>query len=257
MNSDRLRVLLEEVRDGTVRPEEALEELKSLPYVDLGFAKVDVHRQLRTGFPETVYCPGKTTGQVVEIVKTLAEGGSVVLVTKADEEKVVALREEGLRAAYNAQARAIVVNSPGPPPEGAPYVMVATGGTADIPVAEEAAVTVEAMGQPVKRLYDVGVAGLHRLLDHLGLLREAAAIVAVAGMEGALPSVIGGLVETPVIAVPTSTGYGVNLGGIAPLLTMLNSCAPGVVVVNIDNGYGAGFFAGLVAHRMAQAKVKS
>lgn len=249
MNVDKLRVLLESVREGTVSPDEALDQLKLLPYAELGFAKIDLHRQLRTGFPETVFCQGKTTQQVVEIVRSLSQDGCTVLATRADEEKFAALQNEGFTASYNAQARAIVVNPPPPPPKGAPFVLVATGGTADIPVAEEAAVTAESMGQAVERVYDVGVAGLHRLLEHLPLLQKAAAIVVVAGMEGALPSVIGGLVGGPVVAVPTSVGYGASFGGIAPLLTMLNSCAPGVAVVNIDNGYAAGFFAALVARR--------
>lgn len=252
MNVDKLRTLLEEVRGGTISPEEALKRLKLLPYADLGFAKVDLHRQLRIGFPETVFCQGKTTEQVVEIVRSLSQDGSTVLATRADEDKFAALQEAGLRASYNPQARTIVINPPPPPPEGSPFVLVATGGTGDIPVAEEAAVTAESMGHRVERLYDVGVAGLHRLLEHLPLLRKAAAIVVVAGMEGALPSVIGGLVESPVVAVPTSVGYGASFGGVAPLLTMLNSCAPGVAVVNIDNGYGGGFFAALVARMGAR-----
>jgi NCAIR mutase (PurE)-related protein len=257
MNVDRLRSLLEGLRDGKVSTEEALKQLRTLPYADLGFAKVDRHRELRTGFPETVLCLSKTTQQVVEIMRSLAEDGSTVLATKADEEKFAALVKEGFRASYNAQARMIVVNALNPPPSDAPFVLVATGGTGDIPVAEEAAVTAEAAGQRVERVYDVGVAGLHRLFGHLAKLQEAEAIVVVAGMEGALPSVVAGLVDRPVIAVPSSVGYGASFGGVAALLAMLNSCAPGVVVVNIDNGYGAGLFAAMIARRTSGRAVRA
>jgi NCAIR mutase (PurE)-related protein len=227
----------------------AMARLRNLPYEDLGFAKVDHHRSLRRGFPEVVYAEGKTTEQVVKIVRNMAERGSSVLATRASAEVFAAVRQAVPRATYHAVARMIVV--PGPrtrTPRGKPRapVLVITAGTADIPVAEEAAITAEWAGSPVERLYDVGVAGIHRLLDHGTIIRRAGVIVVVAGMEGALASVVGGLVDKPVIAVPTSVGYGASFEGLAALLAMLNSCASGVVVVNIDNGFGAGYFAGLI-----------
>ena len=237
MDRDRLKALLEDVRAGRLSPEEALARLRDLPYEDLRFAKVDLHRSLRGGAPEAVFCQGKTLDQVVAIVSRLAAHHDNVLATRATAEVAGAVAAAGLPHDYHAQARIVVVKPK--PVEGVGLIAVVTAGTSDIPVAEEAAVTAEVLGNRVERIYDVGVAGLHRVLDHHHVLSEANVIIAVAGLEGALPSVIGGLVDRPVLAVPTSVGYGASFGGIAALLAMLNSCAPGVSVVNIDNGYGA------------------
>ena len=237
MDREKVRRLLEAVAAGAVPPEQALGRLRNLPVEDLRFARVDLHRSLRHGVPEAVFCPGKTAEQVVAIVRRLAEEHDNILCTRVHGEAVDALRGSGLACRFHADARLVVVKPR--PLEGVGLIVVVSAGTADIPVAEEAAITAETMGNRVERLYDCGVAGLHRLVPYLDLLNEANAIIAAAGMEGALPSVIGGLVDRPVIAVPTSVGYGASFGGIAALLAMLNSCAPGVSVVNIDNGYGA------------------
>jgi NCAIR mutase (PurE)-related protein len=237
MDREKVRALLEAVATGAVTPEHALGRLRSLPFEDLSFARVDVHRSLRHGVPEAVYCRGKTASQVVAIARRLATDHDNVLCTRAEEATVDALLGSGLECRVHADARLVVVKPR--PADGIGLVVVVSAGTADMPVAEEAAVTAETMGNRVERLYDCGVAGLHRLVPHLDLLAEANVIIGVAGMEGALPSVIGGLVDRPVLAVPTSVGYGASFGGIAALLAMLNSCAPGVSVVNIDNGYGA------------------
>ena len=237
MDRQALRQLLEDLQAGRVGVEAAVTRLRDLPYEDLRFAKVDHHRALRAGAAEAVFCPGKTPAQVVEIVRRLAEHHPNVLATRADAEVARALAAAGLPHVYHEAARLAVVRPERG--EGVGLIAVVSAGTADLPVAEEAALVAEALGNRVERVYDCGVAGLHRLLDHYDLLAEANVIVAVAGMEGALPSVIGGLVDRPVVAVPTSVGYGASFGGIAALLAMLNSCAPGVSVVNIDNGYGA------------------
>ena len=237
MDREKVRALLEAVSRGAVTPEEALARLRALPVEDLRFARVDLHRSLRHGVPEAVFCPGKTPEQVVAIARRLAEGHDNILCTRADGAVVAALLSSGLDCRVHADARLVVVKPTRL--EGVGLIAVVSAGTSDMPVAEEAAVTAETMGNRVERIYDCGVAGLHRLVPHLDRLNEANAIIAVAGMEGALPSVIGGLVDRPVIAVPTSVGYGASFGGIAALLAMLNSCAPGVSVVNIDNGYGA------------------
>lgn len=225
--------------------EDALAQLINLPYEELGFAKIDHHRALRRGFPEVVFGPGKTPQQVAAIVERLASTSDRVLVTKVEPGCFDAVRECVPDAEYHPIARAITINRAKQAPS-RPGVMVICAGTSDIPIAEEAALTAELMGNAVERSYDVGVAGVHRLLDHLPWLRQAKVVVAVAGMEGALPSVVSGLVAVPVIAVPTSVGYGASFGGLAPLLTMLNSCAAGVSVVNIDNGFGAGYLAALI-----------
>jgi hypothetical protein len=252
MARDRIRELLDDVRAARVPVDVAVERLRGLPYVDLGFAKVDLHRALRAGAPEAVFCPGKTPLQVVAIVTRLAREHANVLATRADEAVASAIATAGLPHAYHEAARLVVVR---PEPVAAVgLIVVAAAGTADVPVAEEAALVAEALGNRVERVFDCGVAGLHRLLDHLPLLAEANVIVAVAGMEGALPSVIGGLVDRPVIAVPTSVGYGTSLGGIAALLAMLNSCAPGVSVVNIDNGYGAAHQASQINRLIAKIR---
>jgi NCAIR mutase (PurE)-related protein len=244
---DRLRTLLEDVKAGRLQTDEALALLRDLPYQDLEYVLLDHHRGLRKGFPEVVFCQGKTPGQVAEVLAQLSSRHDRVMATRADEETFRAVQESVPNATYHPQARIIVVDTTSAElrleTEGRGYVLVVSAGTSDIPVAEEAAVTLEVLGSPVQRLYDVGVAGLHRLLDKRESLFKAKVIIAVAGMEGALASVVGGLVACPVIAVPTSVGYGASFNGLAPLLTMLNSCAPGVAVVNVDNGFGAAFFA--------------
>ena len=237
MDREKVRALLEEVAGGTLTPEQALARLRSLPYDDLRFARVDLHRSLRHGVPEAVFCGGKTPEQVVAIVERLALHHDNVLATRAEPAVASALLASGLPCRVHEAARLVVVKPTAR--DGVGLIVVVSAGTSDLPVAEEAAVTAEVMGNHVERIFDCGVAGLHRLVPHLDRLNEANAIIAVAGMDGALPSVLGGLVDRPVIAVPTSVGYGASFGGVAALLTMLNSCAPGVSVVNIDNGYGA------------------
>ena len=241
----RLIDLLNDVKDGTLAVEEALDKLRTLPYEDLGYARLDHHRALRQGFPEVVYAQGKTPDQVANIMAHLSARNDRVLATRASPEVFQVVRQQIPDAIYHAIGRFIVINR-SPDQAGLPGIVLASAGTADMPVAEEAAITAELMGNHVERLYDVGVAGLHRLLDKADILRKAHVIIVVAGMEGALASVVAGLVAVPVVAVPTSVGYGASFGGLAPLLTMLNSCAPGVGVVNIDNGYGAGHLASLI-----------
>lgn len=236
--------LLERVKSKRVTVEEAFERLRHLPYEDIGFAKLDHHRALRTGFPEVVFCQGKTEAQIVSIFRSLSREGRVVLLTRCDEKVFRKVRRISSRAVYNRAARTVTVRDRREKSAG--LVSVICAGTADIPVAEEAAVTAEAFGSRVERHYDVGVAGLHRLLDCFDKVAQSRCIIAVAGMEGALASVVGGLASCPVVAVPTSVGYGASFKGIAPLLTMLNSCAPGVSVVNIDNGFGAGYVAAMI-----------
>ena len=237
MDREKVRELLEAVAAGALAPEQALVRLRDMPVDDLRFARVDLHRSLRHGVPEAVFCQGKTPAQVLAIVTRLAEAHDNILATRAEAGVIAALEASGLPVRVHAEARLVVVKPKAH--EGVGLIVVVSAGTSDVPVAEEAAVTAEAMGNRVERLFDCGVAGLHRLVPHLDRLNEANVIIAVAGMEGALPSVIGGLVDRPVIAVPTSVGYGASFGGVAALLAMLNSCAPGISVVNIDNGYGA------------------
>jgi pyridinium-3,5-biscarboxylic acid mononucleotide synthase len=237
MDREKVRQLLEAVAKGVLDPERALARLRDLPVEDLRFARVDLHRSLRHGVPEAVFCQGKTAAQVLAIVTRLAESHDNILATRADTSVIDALTGAGLECQVHAEARLVVIKPR--PQDGVGLIMIVSAGTSDMPVAEEAALTAETMGNHVERVYDCGVAGLHRLVPHLDRLNEANVIVAVAGMEGALPSVIGGLVDRPVIVVPTSGGYGASFGGVAALLAMLNSCAPGVSVVNIDNGYGA------------------
>lgn len=245
MDQAKLRALLEGVAGGAVPVSEAIERLRSLPFEDLGFAKVDHHRSLRRGYPETIFAAGKTPEQVVAIMARMREHGSNVLVTRCGPDMVAAVRSAYPDAVYHEAARAVTLTVNAPESRDG-YVAVVCAGTSDIPVAEEAAVTCESTGNAVKRVYDVGVAGLHRLLDQRETLQQANVLVVCAGMEGALPSVVAGLVEKPVIAVPTSVGYGASFGGITALLAMLNSCACGVAVMNIDNGYGAGILAGMI-----------
>jgi hypothetical protein len=253
MERKKLEELLRAVAAGELSIADALERLKHLPYADLGFARVDTHRALRAGFPEVIFCERKTPAQVAAIAARIAETGATVLATRASAEAYEAVRAELPAARYHEEARAVVVpGESAAEPQG--RVLVLSAGTADMPVAEEAAVTAETIGCHVERVYDVGVAGLHRLLDKLDAIHKADCIVVVAGMEGALASVVAGLGGGPVVAVPTSVGYGASFGGIAPLLTMLNSCAGGVVVVNIDNGFGAGYAAALIARRATVEK---
>ena len=244
VDSPRLRELLEKVQGGRVSVDDALGSLRDLPYEDLGFAKLDHHRELREGFPEVVLGLGKTAEQVAVIAERLTDRSGRVLVNRATPEHTAAVQERVPDAQYHAVARVITVERT--VQEKRSGVVVLCAGTSDQPVAEEAAITAEMMGNVVERHYDVGVAGIHRLLDRVDRLREARALVVVAGMEGALPSVVAGLVSTPVIAVPTSIGYGASFGGLAALLGMLNACAAGVAVVNIDNGFGAGYMAALI-----------
>jgi NCAIR mutase (PurE)-related protein len=253
VDRDTLKKLLAQVRSGRLPVRVAEERLRHFAFEELGFASVDTHRALRRGFPETVYGPGKTAEQILAIVSKLHAAGQTALVTRVGPEAHAAVAARHPAAEYHAEARALVVRS-GPKRKGRPGVVVMTAGTTDIGVAEEAALTAELMGEQVRRIYDVGIAGLHRLLAHRNTLTRANVVVAVAGMEGALPSVVAGLVDCPVIAVPTSVGYGAGAGGFAPLLAMLNSCAPGVAVVNIDNGHGAGCLASLINRRARPTK---
>ncbi|SMB92901.1 hypothetical protein SAMN00808754_0737 [Thermanaeromonas toyohensis ToBE] len=248
MTENKLKELLEGVYARKISPEEALNQIKKLSYEELGFAKIDHHRALRQGFPEVIFGPGKTKDQILTICRRLYAAGSTVLVTRTTEEVFQAICAELPSAQFNPLARTIVIPAGEIPPTGG-KVTVLSAGTADLPVAEEAAVTAEVMGNEVERIYDVGVAGLHRLLDQMDKVREADVIIVVAGMEGALASVVAGMVSQPVIAVPTSVGYGASFGGLAALLTMLNSCAIGVGVVNIDNGFGAAALATAITRR--------
>ncbi|MDX9871961.1 MAG: nickel pincer cofactor biosynthesis protein LarB [Clostridia bacterium] len=242
---DELKKMLQQVKEGSVTIEQAYETLQALPYKDLGFARVDTHRALRQRFPEVIYAPGKTIPHIKEIAQTLAKESPNILISRAGEDVWLALREALPQSEYHADARMIVVNRQ-PLPQNKGLILVVSAGTSDIPVAEEAYLTAEIMGNKVECLYDVGVAGIHRLLSQVDLIRSANVLIVVAGMEGALPSVVGGLVQRPVIAVPTSVGYGASFNGLSALLGMLNSCAAGVGVVNIDNGFGAGRLAALI-----------
>lgn len=245
MDERKLRTLLDRFRTGKIGEDALLRELRGLPFQELDFAKVDHHRALRCGFPEVIFSRGKSVPQVAGIAKAILARGSDLLATRATREIHRAIRKIDRRALWHEQARCVTVG--GVPPAGKGYVLVISAGTADIPVAEEARVTAEALGARVRTLFDVGVAGIHRLLSHRQLIMDAKVVVVVAGMEGALASVVGGLVRRPVIAVPTSVGYGANFEGLATLLAMLNSCAAGVTTVNIDNGFGAGYTAALIA----------
>ncbi len=243
MTRERVRNLLSRVADGTLAPARALDDLARAPFEDLGFATVDHHRALRQGFPEVVYGEGKTTEQILGITERIVERDAAFLVTRTPVEAAAVLTRRFHQAEHNSVARTVHLPSAEKPPAGRGTVLVVTAGTSDLPVAEEAAVTASAFGNPVERLTDVGVAGIHRILSRHEMLAAASVIIVVAGMDGALASVVGGLVRVPVIAVPTSVGYGASFGGIAALLAMLNSCASGVTVVNIDNGFGGGYAA--------------
>jgi NCAIR mutase (PurE)-related protein len=246
VNEETLKGILQAFREGRLDLPGTVERLRTLPFEDLGFARVDHHRVLRRGFPEVIFGEGKSPEQIVSVMRALLSKEAPVLVTRVDAAKAGAVRKEIPAAAYHELARALTVRPLEIPKRGRGTIMVVAAGTSDIPVAEEAVITAEMMGSQVERLYDVGVAGLHRLLDYLQDLRQAHVFVVVAGLEGALPSVIGGLVDRPIVAVPTSVGYGASFNGLAALLSMLNSCAPGVAVVNIDNGFGAGYLAALI-----------
>jgi len=245
MHAEDLRKLLESIRAGETSVADGLDRIRHLPFEDLGYARLDSHRSLRCGFPEVLFCQGKTIPQIIGIIERMAASGSPVLATRAWPDVHRAVAGRWPEAKFNEAARTITLNGPSQPRYGG-YILIVTGGTADIPVAEEARVTAEIMGNRVKAVYDVGVAGIHRLLKSCDDIFDANVIVVVAGMEGALASVVGGLSSRPVVAVPTSVGYGASFGGLAPLLTMLNSCAAGVSVVNIDNGFGAGYIAALI-----------
>jgi NCAIR mutase (PurE)-related protein len=246
MDSNELKRLLEGVSQGQISVENTLERLKHLPFEDLGFANVDHHRGLRQGYPEVIFGQGKRVDQIERIMTALLDKGNNVLVTRLSEEKAVALCKQFPKACHHQDARCITIEQRPVDDKGRGTVLVISAGTSDIPVAAEAVVTARILGNRVEQLFDVGVSGIHRLLARRELLTTATVLVVVAGMEGALPSVVGGLVDRPVIAVPTSVGYGASFGGIAALLGMLNSCASGVTVVNIDNGFGAGYAASLI-----------
>lgn len=247
MDKKQLQTLLEQVANGGVKPEEALLQIKTEPYKDMGFAKLDTHRGIRQGMAEVIYGAGKTKEQILKIAQAmLTEQEKTVLITRMSQEAADYVKQY-LDLKYDEMSRTgrigkILM------PDGAGKIVIATGGTSDMPVAEEAALTAEIYGNEVIRLYDVGVAGMHRLMDHVEEIMSARVIVAIAGMEGALASVIGGMADCPVIAVPTSVGYGANFGGLSALLSMLNSCASGISVVNIDNGFGAGYLASMINH---------
>lgn len=240
-----MKEILEEYKKGNIPLSEVLEKIKTLPYEDIGFAKIDTHRSLRKGFPETIFCQGKTISQILQILEKMLKGDHNILLTKANAKIYKAIKNVYPDASYHKTAKTItVIRKKIKQKKG--KILIITAGTSDIPIAEEAAVTAEIMGNFTEKIYDVGVAGVHRLFDIKDKLFEANVVIVVAGMEGALASIVGGLTSKPVIAVPTSVGYGASFQGIAPLLTMLNSCAEGVVVVNIDNGFGAGYFASLI-----------
>lgn len=245
MNVKEVEKLLNDVKSGETSVDKAMEVLKNFPYTDLGFARIDHHREMRTGYPEIIYCAGKSVEQVKEIVRVMSERENNVIGTRANQEMFDAVKSIIPSAVYYPMARIISVQKKKPEtPESS--IAVITAGTSDMPVAEEAAITAELLGNKVVRIYDAGVAGIHRLVDKLPEIRSCRVVIVIAGMEGALASVVGGLVDKPVIAVPTSVGYGANFGGISALLAMLTSCSTGVTVVNIDNGFGAGFSASMI-----------
>ena len=248
---DELRKLLKKIWAQKITVEDAVRKLRTLPFQDLTYARVDNHRNLRCGFPEVIFCESKRADDITKISRAILKRSSYLLATRANRKAFEAVKKANSKAVYHSRARCVTVEKKEVPRHDGD-VLVICAGTADVPVAEEAKVTAEIMGHRVETLYDVGVAGIHRLLSESERIADADAIVVVAGMEGALASVVGGLTAAPVVAVPTSVGYGVNLGGIAPLLTMLNSCSAGVTVVNIDNGFGAGYAAALITRRRSR-----
>jgi NCAIR mutase (PurE)-related protein len=254
MNPQYIKKLLQDVKSGRIDPETAYKKLKTLPFDNLGFALPDHHRALRTGMPEVIYAPGKTIKQIEKLIASLKKTGINVLVTRTDKKTYDNIKPNFRSARFNSDARIIHIPAKRKTTVAGDIVLVISAGTSDIPVAEEAAITAEVMGHKIERIFDVGVAGIHRLLAHKAKLLEAAVIIVIAGMEGALASVVGGLVEVPVIAVPTSVGYGASFNGLSALLGMLNSCVPGVVVVNIDNGFGAACAASLIIKRKGKTK---
>ncbi len=257
MDKDHLKKMLTQVSRGDLAPDQAVEKLRHLPFEDIGMARIDHHRQIRRGQPEVIFAPGKTTGQIIKIAGKIRRTNTDVIISRMDKKQFPSLKKKMPKAHYFADARLALIlagNKKQPKELTSTRVLVCTGGTADIPVAEEAALTAWIMGCPVDRLYDVGVAGIHRLFDGEDLIKSAGVIIAVAGMEGALASVVAGLVDVPVIAVPTSIGYGASFGGMAALLAMLNSCASGVTVVNIDNGFGAGVAAATTARLISKGE---
>ncbi|MDO4536028.1 MAG: nickel pincer cofactor biosynthesis protein LarB [Clostridium perfringens] len=245
MDRAHLKEILELIKNDNISIDDGVEKLAELPFTDLGYAKIDNHRALRVGYPEIIYCAGKTIDQVVGIVKNMSLGNSNILGTRASREMYEEVLKICPEAKYNELAKTITVEKEVIKKTDS-YIAIVTAGTSDIPVAEEAAITAEIFGNEVKRIYDVGVAGIHRLFNRIDVIRGAKVVVVIAGMEGALASVVGGLIDKPVIAVPTSIGYGANFNGLSALLTMLNSCASGVSVVNIDNGFGAGYNASMI-----------
>ncbi|PIH03858.1 nickel pincer cofactor biosynthesis protein LarB [Clostridium combesii] len=245
MNTEDIKKLLLDIKSDKISLEDGVDILQDLPFKDLGYAKIDNHREMRVGYPEVIYCAGKTVDQIKGIIEFMLTKENNILGTRATKEAYEEVKKICPEAEYNELARTIVIKKREVKSKGG-YIAVVTAGTSDIPVSEEAAVTAEIFGNKVERIYDVGVAGIHRLFDKLGLIRGARVIVVAAGMEGALASVVGGLVDKPVIAVPTSIGYGANFQGLSALLSMLNSCASGVSVVNIDNGFGAGYLASMI-----------
>jgi len=240
-----MKKVLQDYKNGKISLSEVLEKIKNLPYEDLGFAKIDNHRMIRKGYPETVFCPGKTVDQILKIVEKMMKDDHNILLTKVEKNVFNAVKKKFPDAEYNKVSKTIIFRKE-KTKSARGKILIITAGTSDIPVAEEAVVTAEIMGNSVEKVYDVGVAGIHRLFDIKDKIFDANVIIVVAGMEGALASIVGGLTSKPVIAVPTSVGYGASFKGVAPLLTMMNCCAEGVVVVNIDNGFGAGYFASLI-----------
>ncbi|MCB2295424.1 nickel pincer cofactor biosynthesis protein LarB [Clostridium algoriphilum] len=245
MNKEEIRALLKGVKDNKINLEEALESLEDLPFKDLGFAKIDNQREIRVGYPEVIYCEGKSVDQVRDIVKYMITKNNNILGTRANEEMYNAVKEICIDAEYNKLGRTITINRKGEPLTES-YIAIVAAGTSDLPVVEEAFETARILGNKTIKIIDVGVAGIHRLFSKLDVIRGAKVVIVIAGMEGALASVVGGLVDKPVIAVPTSVGYGASFGGISALLSMLNSCASGVSVVNIDNGFGAAYNASII-----------
>lgn len=247
MNKNEIKRLLEEVKKGEKSIKEALKTLENLPFMDLGFAKIDTHRELRMGAPEAIYCLSKTTTQIMEIIKKMKKNSNIIA-TKVPEKSLAKIRKTYPEALIYTEANLAFIGTF--PQKTIGKLIIITGGTSDIPVARESEITAKSMGINVETFFDVGVSGIHRLLNIRNKLKEADIVIVIAGMEGALPSVVAGLIDTPIIAVPTSVGYGASFKGVAPLLTMLNSCAPGISVVNIDNGYNAGFFAAAVIKKI-------
>ena len=241
-----LRKLLQDVKDGSTNIDDALSSLKNLPYEDIGYANIDHHREIRIGYPEVIYCEGKSDEHILGIIERMMEKGSNILGTRCRRETFEKIKRVYSNSEYEEISKILKIRNNEIHNNGKGKIVVVSGGTSDIPVADEAYYTAKFLGNDVERVYDVGVAGIHRLLNKNHILQSARVVISVAGMEGALPSVVGGLVDVPVIAVPTSVGYGANFGGLSALLTMLNSCASGISVVNIDNGFGAGYLASMI-----------